>query len=93
MSDLDNLLPYYRDNDHTRVRFIGGPGDGRTLTWTTGEPPFRITLPVDPGPPTLADLTAPLHPIAKAYYRPRLDDLGQPSRDDDGTLVYEYDGQ
>lgn len=88
-----DLIPLYRDDDRTHVRFTGGPGDGRTLTWATGEPPYRIVLPVDPGPPTLADLTAPPRPIPKAYYRPKLDDLGQPSRDDDGTLVYEYGGQ
>lgn len=93
MSDLDELLPLYRDDDHTRVRFIGGPGDGRTMTWATGEPPFRIQLPVDTGPPTLADLAAPLRPLATAIYRPKLDDLGQPSRDDRGTLIYEYVGQ
>ena len=93
MSEANDLLPLYRDDDRTRVRFIGGPGDGRTLTWATGVPPFQIVLPVDQGPPTLADLTAPLRPLEKAYYRPRLDDLGQPSRDDDGTLVYEYNGQ
>ena len=93
MSEPAELLPLYLDNDRTRIRCVGGPSDGKTLTWATGEPPYRVTLPVDPGPPTLADLTAPLQPLAKADYRPRLDDLGQPSRDDDGTLVYEYTGQ
>lgn len=93
MSEPGDLLPLYLDNDRTRVRFIGGPGDGRTMAWSTGVPPHRIVLPVDTGPPTLADLTAPIRPLPKAFYRPRLDDLGQPSRDDDGTLVYEYDGQ
>lgn len=92
MSEPADLLPLYRDNDHTRVRFVGGPGDGRTMTWATGEPPFGITLPVDTGPPTLAGLTAPLRPLPTAHYRPRLDEVGQPSRDDDGTLVYEYVG-
>jgi hypothetical protein len=93
MSDVDDLLPLYRDDDNTRVRFVGGPCDGRALAWATGEPPSGIVLPVDTGPPTLADLTAPLQPIPKAYYRPHLDEVGQPSRDDDGTLVYECDGQ
>ena len=93
MNEAADLLPLYRDDDRTHVRFVGGPGDGRTLTWATGEPPYRIVLPVDPGPPTLAELTGPWRPLEKAYYRPRLDGLGQPSRDDDGTLVYEYDGQ
>jgi hypothetical protein len=92
MSSAD-LLPLYLDSDATRVRFIDGPGDGRSVTWTTGVPPLGIVLPVDTGPPTLADLTAPFRPLPKALYRPRLDDLGQPSRDDDGTLVYEYDGE
>ena len=93
MSNLDDLLPLYRDNDHTRVGFVGGPCDGRTMTWATGEPPQGITLPVDPGPPTLDDLAAPLRPITNAVYCPQLDKLGQPSRDDDGTLVYEYFSQ
>lgn len=93
MSDLGELLPLYRDDDRTRVRFVGGPGDGRAMTWATGEPPFGIVLPVDTGPPTLADLTAPIRPLPTAHYRPRLDGLGQPSRDDDGTLVYEYVGR
>jgi len=88
-----DLLPLYRDNDHTRVRFVGGPNDGKTVTWASGEPPHRIRLPVDPGLPTLADLADPLQPLAIALYCPRLDDLGQPSRDDDGTLVYKYVGQ
>lgn len=93
MSEPGDLLPLYLDNDHTRVRFVDGPGDGKTMTWATGEPPHGIVLPVDTGPPTLADLTAPLWPLPQAHYRPRLDGLGQPSRDDDGTLVYEYTGQ
>ena len=93
MSEPSELLPLYLDNDHTRVRFVGGPGDGRTMTWATGEPPFGIVLPADTGPPTLADLTAPLQPLPTAQYRPRLDESGQPSRDDDGTLVYEYAGR
>jgi hypothetical protein len=93
MSEPGDLLPLYLDSDATRVRFIGGPNDGQTVTWGTGEPPQGIRLPVEPGPPTLADLTAPFRPLAIAVYRPRLDRLGQPSRDDDGTLVYEYAGQ
>ena len=93
MSEPAELLPLYRDNDHTRVRFTGGPSDGKTVTWTSGEPPHGIRLPVDPGPPTLADLADPFRPLAIALYRPRLDGVGQPGRDDDGTLVYEYVGQ
>jgi hypothetical protein len=93
VSEPDELLPLYRDNDHTRVRFVDGPSDGETVTWTTGEPPSGIRLPVDPGLPTLADLADPFQPLAIALYRPRLDGIGQPSRDDDGTLVYEYVGQ
>lgn len=93
MREPGDLVPLYLDSDATRVRFTGGPSDGRTLAWATGEPPHRIVLPVDQGPPTLADLTAPLRPLPTAGYRPRLDELGQPSRDDDGTLVYEYTGR
>lgn len=93
MNELSDLLPLYLDNDHSRIRCVGGPSDGKTLTWSTGEPPFRVTFPVDPGPPTLASLTEPLRPLATADYRPRLDNVGKPSRDDDGTLVYEYVSQ
>ncbi|MGW4560079.1 hypothetical protein ACWEOV_41690 [Streptomyces sp. NPDC004365] len=92
MSNAGELLPLYRDDYHTRIRFTGGPGDCRTITWATGEPPFGVVLPIEPGPPTLAELDGPLRPLGRAFYRaPRRP--GQPSRDDDGTLVYEYDGQ
>lgn len=93
MTEPSELLPLYRDDDHTLVRFTGGPGDGRTMTWSTGEPPIAIQLTIDTGPPTMADLTAPLQPIPTALYQPRLDESGHPSRADDGTLVYEYIGQ
>ncbi|MFI1472051.1 hypothetical protein [Streptomyces wuyuanensis] len=95
MNDVGELLPLYRDDDRTRIRFAGGPGDGRTITWATGEPPFGVELPINQGLPTLAELDGPPGPVvrAAALYRPRLDGLGHPSRDDDGTLVYEYDGQ
>jgi len=50
-------------------------------------------LPNGPGPPTLAELDGPPRPLARASHRPLLDGLGQSNRDDDGTLMYEYDGQ
>ncbi|TXJ78609.1 hypothetical protein E2C11_16515 [Streptomyces lavendulae] len=93
MSEPIDLLPFYRDDDRTRVRFVGGPCHGRTMLWATGEPPTAIQLPVDTGPLTVADLTAPPRPEPTSLYTPRLDAGGQPSRDDDGTLVYEHTGQ
>lgn len=32
MSNVGELLPLNRDDDHTRIRFTGGPGHGRTIT-------------------------------------------------------------
>ncbi|TGZ14728.1 hypothetical protein DV517_62110 [Streptomyces sp. S816] len=91
MTDPTDLLPFYRDDDRTRVRFVGGPCHGRTILWGTGTPPDGIVLPVDPGP-TVADVLDPYRPLEKAFYIPRLDAAGHPSRDDDGTLVYEHSG-
>ena len=64
-----------------RIRFIGGPHDGTTQTWTTREPPPLIQLPYTP---------QPLTPHDTATYQPRLDESHLPARDDDGTIVYEY---
>ncbi|MFK0140697.1 hypothetical protein [Streptomyces murinus] len=93
MTDPTDLLPLYRDDDRTRVRFVSGPSDGRTMTWASGEPPLAIELPVNTGPLDVAELMAPPRPEPTVAYTPRLDPTGRPSRDDDGTLVYEYNGQ
>ncbi|MGW4757737.1 hypothetical protein [Streptomyces chartreusis] len=75
------LIPLYRDSDHTRVRFTGGPHDGETRTLSTGTPPPLIRLPHAP---------QPLGPVEIAAYKPSLDEHYLTKRDDDGTLVYEY---
>lgn len=88
MSEPGDLLPLYRDNDHTRVRFIGGPRDGHVATWASGKPPPRIVLPVLQ-PLVLADVQSGRNvPLRIAAYDPVLDEVGFPRRDDDGTLVY-----
>lgn len=90
----DELVSLYRDDDRTRCRFIGGPGDGTTLTIPDSKPPMRLLHPIDPGPPTLADLDGPPSPsVRAAEYEPVLDELGFPSRTDDGAYRYEYRGQ
>lgn len=93
MSEPGDLVPLYLDNDATRMRIIGGPHDGQIVKLASSKPLDRVFMLVDPGPPTLVDPSEPLVPFQQAAYRPRLDAYGQPSRGDDGTLVYEYDGQ
>ncbi|MEV7712301.1 hypothetical protein [Streptomyces sp. NPDC088270] len=91
MSGMDDLVHLYREDDHTPIRFLGGPSDGRTLTWSTSEPPVMIRLPVEEGP-AAAVLDMASEP-ATAQYDQALDDLGHPKRDEDGALVYTYSGQ
>lgn len=93
MSEPGDLVPLYLDSDATCVRIVGGPHDGQLVKLSSSKPLDRLFMLVDPGPPTLVDTSEPLVPFTKAAYRPRLDAYGQPSRDDDGTLVYEHDGK
>jgi hypothetical protein len=91
MSGVDDLVRLYRDDDATPIRCLGGPCDGRTLSWSTSEPPMMIRLPVEEGP-TAAVLGQASKP-AIAQYDQTLDGTGFPQRDQDGTLLYTYRGQ
>jgi hypothetical protein len=91
MGSTDDLVRLYRDDDHTPVRCLGGPCDGQTLNWSTGEPPMMIRLPVEEGP-AAAVLGLTSKPTI-AQYDQALDGLGCPRRDEDGTLIYTYRGQ
>lgn len=94
MSEPGDLLPLYLDSDTTRIRLIGGTRNGKVVTLSTGEPPPRLEVAVErplsdwfkPG----SDLTDPCTPsFLRAAYAPMLDEVGYPSRTDDGVLLYE----
>lgn len=98
--DPRDLVPLYTDDTTIRIRRVGGPEDGQTLTWDTpgGRLPPVVYLPVDPGLPSLCDydlapVTNPSLSLRVAVYRPQLDEYGLPSRDDAGVYRYEYRGE
>lgn len=73
----------------SRLRFVGGPADGRTLTTSGDDPPPRYLIPM---PPSITELLAdPLAagPIPVAEYEP-LRESGWPRRADDGAYLYGY---
>jgi hypothetical protein len=91
MGTADDLVRLYRDDDHTQVQCVGGPCDGRTLNWSTGEPPMMIRLPVEEGP--AAAVLGLTRKSAIAQYDQAKDGTGCPQRNDHGALVYTYRGQ
>lgn len=88
MSEPGDLLPLYLDSDATRARLLGGPRNGAILTLSNGAAPPLLEVAVEiPISVYLNDPAAPS--FRKAAYRPMLDEVGYPSRTDDGTLLYE----
>lgn len=90
MGSMDDLMRLYRKDDHTQIRFLGGPRNGQTLTWSTGEPPTVIRVAVEEEP-AAAVLSLTDGPTIAHYYW-ALDELGCPRRDDDGSCIFTYHG-
>lgn len=94
--DPRDLIPLYTNDTAIRIRCVGGPMDGQTLTWDApgGAPPLRVRLLVEAGLPSLTLARGDLYPsdcLPVAVYQPRRDH-GCPSRDDGGVYLYEYCG-
>lgn len=70
-----------------RIRFVGGPADGRTLTIPDDQPPPIYLVPIVP--PVSALLASPLESeqLRAAEYEPQLQD-GWPCRADDDAYLY-----
>lgn len=76
-----------------RILFIGGPQDGKSATIRSERPPPVLHQAVNQGLPFSLNEPSPLYPPPQASYRLVLDDLGVPSRADDGAYRYKYTGQ
>lgn len=93
-SDFDALPVWVEYSDQCEVECVGGPHDGRRVTWNSAEPPFAVDLPVDEG---VAGLLAAaqgelVSALRKATYVPLRGDGGFFSRTQDGAWRYRFQG-
>lgn len=80
-------------SEGTPVVFVGGPQDGKSSTVQDESMPPVLRLAVEQGSPFSLDEPPSLYPPSQATYRLMFDELGFPSRADDGAYRYEYTGQ
>jgi hypothetical protein len=73
----------------TKIRFVGGPADGRTLEIPDQSPPPLYFVPLAPSIADLMSSSLEPSPIQKAEYEPQLE-RGRPCRADDGAYLYRH---
>ncbi|SCE58518.1 hypothetical protein GA0115253_107854 [Streptomyces sp. Termitarium-T10T-6] len=91
-SDFEDLPVWVEYPDRCEVECVGGPHDGRRMTWNSAEPPVAIDLPVDEGISSLlaAAQGEPASVVRHAAYAPLMDDGGFFSRTQDGAWRYSF---
>ncbi|MFE9777671.1 hypothetical protein ACFYPA_05885 [Streptomyces sp. NPDC005775] len=93
-TDFDALPVWAEYPDRCEVECVGGPHDGQRITWSSGEPPAAVDLPVDEGINGLmaAAQGEPASILRKATYVPLMGDEGFFGRTEDGAWRYGFRG-
>lgn len=93
-ADFEDLPVWVEYPDRCEVECVGGPHNGKRMTWSSAEPPFAIDLPLDEGLEGLlrAAQSEPATVLRKATYVPLMGDGGFFSRTQDGAWRYTFRG-
>lgn len=91
-ADFETLPVWVEYPDRCEVECVGGPHDGKRMTWSSAEPPSAVNLPIDEGIGGLLAAAQNPDPVASslriATYVPLMGDGGFFSRTQDGAWRY-----
>ncbi|MEU5976365.1 hypothetical protein [Streptomyces sp. NPDC047315] len=88
-ADRFDALPVWVEYpDRCEVECVGGPHDGKRITWPSAEPPLGIQLPIDEGTAALIDARPAESSTRTVLYEPLFGEGGFVSRTNDGAWRY-----
>lgn len=92
MSEPEDIVRLYLDEDNNKAILIGGPDDGMEVE-LRGSPPDFLKMPACRD--VAVALSEPLIPVVSSHliYRLALDTYGLPRRAEDGTVTYRFMGR